>query len=69
MGIHTHESTQNIQETCALSFSVDEKKITQLIVTMDLGFSIPKQFLEMTVCILLHWPLQKFFFLGIELGF
>lgn len=49
MGIHTHEATQNIQETYVLSFSVDEKKITQLIGTMDLGFSIPKQFLEMSV--------------------
>lgn len=25
VGIHTHEATQNIQEACALSFSVDEK--------------------------------------------
>lgn len=25
VGIHTHEATQNIPETCVLSFSVDEK--------------------------------------------
>ena len=68
MGIHTHEATLNIQEDCALSFPVDEKSLS-LLELWTLGFSIPKQFLEMAVCILLHWPLQMFFFLGIELGF
>lgn len=60
MGIHTHEATLNIQEDCALSFPVDEKSLSFLEL-WSLGFSIPKQ--------LLHWPLQMFFFLGIELGF